>query len=62
MPHDQAWHSQGLADGCYIVWQIWWYYFVCHTKVEFVWQTIKELLICHTIRPGTARAWPAATV
>ena len=35
---------------------------VCHTEMEFLWQTSGALPICHKSRASLAEAWPMAAV
>ena len=39
LPHEKGWNSRGLTIGCYLLWQMLGYSCICHTKMEFVWQT-----------------------
>ena len=39
LPHKKDWISRGLVISNCFVWQMLDYSFICHTKVEFVWQT-----------------------
>ncbi len=48
LPHRKGWTSRGLTIGCYLLWQMLGYSFICHTKMEFVWQTAVQSQICHT--------------
>ena len=48
LPHGKGWNSRGLTIGCYLLWQMLGYSCICHTKVEFVWQTAVQSRICHT--------------
>ena len=51
-----------LTCAVWLLWQIRWLYFVCHTKMEFLWQTSKLLPICHKIKVGSVSAWPMAAI
>ena len=54
LPHGKGWTSRGLTIGCYLLWQMWGYSFICHNKMEFVWQTAVQSRICHTGKVGPA--------
>ena len=54
LPHGKGWNSWGLTISCYLLWQMLDYGFICHTKVDFGWQTEMKSRICHTGKVGTA--------